>query len=144
MARLTPYIIVRDAARAIAFYERAFGARELFRLTNPGDKRIGHAELAIADSLLYLADEWPDFGALSPTSVGGTPITLHLTVDDVDAVVQQAEATGATVLRTVKDEFFGDRTGMIVDPFGHRWQISTKKEDVSPDEMQRRWNAAMA
>ncbi len=144
MARLTPYIVVRDAARAIAFYERAFGARELFRLTEPRGTRIGHAEMSIGDSLLYVADEWPDFGALSPASVGGTPVTLHLAVDDADGVMQQAEAAGATVLRAIKDEFFGDRTGMVVDPFGHKWQISAKKEDVSPGEMQQRWNAAMA
>jgi PhnB protein len=144
MASVTPYIIVRDAARAIAFYERAFGARELFRLTNPGDARVGHAELSIAGALLYLADEWPDFGALSPASIGGTPVTLHLDVEDADAVVQRAEEAGATVLRAVKDEFFGERTGMIGDPFGHRWQIATKKEHLSPEEMQRRWNATMA
>ena len=91
-----------------------------------------------------MADEWPDFGALSPASIGGTPVTLHLAVDDADAVMQQAEAAGATVLRPIKDEFFGDRTGMVADPFGHKWQISAKKEDVSPSEMQERWNAAMA
>jgi PhnB protein len=144
MARLTPYIIVRDAARAIAFYESAFGARELFRLTEPRGTRIGHAEMTIGDSLLYVADEWPDFGALSPASVGGTPVTLHLAVDDADAAMQRAEAAGATVLRSVKDEFFGDRTGMVADPFGHKWQISAKKEEVSPGDMQQRWNAAMA
>jgi PhnB protein len=144
MARLTPYIVVRDAPRAIAFYERAFGAHELFRLTEPRSTRIGHAEMTIGDSLLYVADEWPDFGALSPASIGGTPVTLHLAVDDADAVMQQAEAAGATVLRPIKDEFFGDRTGMVADPFGHKWQISAKKEDVSPSEMQERWNAAMA
>jgi PhnB protein len=139
---LTPYIVVRNAADAIRFYAEAFGATELFRLAEPGGK-VGHAELAIGDSCLMLADEYPDFGALSPPSVGGSPVSLHLSVDDVDATVQRAEAAGATVLRPVKDEFYGDRAGMIVDPFGHKWHLATRKEDVSPEEMQRRWTAAL-
>ena len=91
-----------------------------------------------------LADEYPDFGALSPASIGGTPVALHLYVEDVDRVVASATAAGATMLRPVKDEFFGDRPGMILDPFGHKWHIATHKEDVSPEEMQRRMNAAFA
>jgi PhnB protein len=143
MGSLTPYLIVRGAARAIAFYQRAFGAREVFRLTAPDGDRIGHAHLEVGDAAFMLADEWPDFGALSPTSIGGTPIRLHLGVEDADAVVRRAEEAGATVLRAVKDEFHGERSGMIADPFGHQWHIATSKEDVSPEEMQRRWNEAM-
>ena len=140
---LTPYLVVRDAARAIEFYKTAFGATELFRLTEPQGK-IGHAELTIRDSLLMLADEYPDFGALSPASVGGSPVSIHLYVDDVDRVVAEATAAGATVLRAVKDEFYGDRSGMIADPFGHKWHLATRKEAVSPQEMQRRWSAMFA
>ena len=140
---LTPYLVVRDAARAIEFYKTAFGATELFRLTEP-QGRIGHAELTVRDSLLMLADEYPDFGALSPASVGGSPVSIHLYVDDVDRVVAAATAAGATVLRAVKDEFYGDRSGMIADPFGHKWHLATRKEVVSPQEMQRRWSAMFA
>ncbi len=135
---LTPYLIVKGAARAIDFYTRAFGAVERFRLEDPNGL-IGHAELQVRDSLLMLADEWPEFGALSPPTVGGSPVSLHLRVDDVDECVARAIAAGATVLRAVKEEFYGSRTGMIVDPFGHRWHIATKLRDVSPDEMQEQW-----
>jgi PhnB protein len=139
---LTPYLIVRNAAKAIEFYEKAFGAKEVFRLTEPQGK-IGHAELRIGESLFMLADEYPDFGALSPASIGGSPVSIHLYVEDVDRVVAGAAAAGATVLRAVKDEFYGDRAGMIVDPFGHKWHVATHAEDVSPQEMQRRWDAVL-
>jgi PhnB protein len=138
---LTPYVIVNGAAKAIAFYTQAFGATEVFRLTEPHGDRIGHAELRIGDALLMLADEYPDFGALGPLSVGGSPVTLHLYVEDVDGVVERATAAGATVVRPVKDEFYGDRAGLIADPFGHKWHLATRKEDVSPQEMQQRWSA---
>jgi PhnB protein len=137
---LTPYLIVKDAAKAIEFYKQAFGAKEVFRLTEPQGK-IGHAELRIGDALLMLADEYPDFGALSPASVGGSPVSIHLYVMNVDRTVERATSAGATILRPVTDEFFGDRTGMIVDPFGHKWQIATRTEEVSPHEMQKRWSA---
>jgi PhnB protein len=140
---LAPYLIVRDAPRAIAFYCRVFGARELFRLTEPSGK-IGHAELSIEGAKLMIADEYPDFGALSPVAIGGSPVAIHLYVADVDGVVAQATEAGATLLRPVKDEFFGDRTGMLVDPFGHKWHLATRLEEVSPEEMQRRWSAALA
>jgi PhnB protein len=137
---LTAYLIVRNAAKAIEFYAQAFGAKEAFRLTEPQGK-IGHAELRIGDSMLMLADEYPDFGALSPAAIGGSPVSIHLYVEDVDRVVETAVAAGATILRAVKNEFFGDRAGMLVDPFGHRWHVATHEEDVSPQEMQRRWEA---
>ena len=138
---LTPYIIVKDAANAIRFYVDALDAVESYRLTEPsGSGKIGHAELRIGAGRLMLADEAPDWGALSPVSVGGTPVSLHLYVADVDAVVKRAVTAGATVLRQPKDEFFGDRSAMIMDPFGHRWQIATHKEDVTPAEMQKRWS----
>jgi PhnB protein len=141
---LTPYIIVKGAVRAIQFYTEAFGARELYRLSDPTSGKIGHAELAIGTGKLMLADEYPDWGAVSPASIGGTPVSLHLYVSDVDTAVQRATALGATVLRAAKDEFFGDRAAMLIDPFGHQWQLATRRETVTPDEMQRRWNAAMA
>jgi PhnB protein len=121
---LTPYLIVKNAPRAIAFYVRAFAAEEVMRMDD-ADGRVGHAEIRIGDSHLMLADEHPDFGALSPMSIGGSPVNLHLYVDNVDVVVERATAAGAIVLRSVKNEFYGDRTGMIVDPFGHRWHLAT-------------------
>jgi PhnB protein len=140
---LAPYLIVKNATEAIAFYVRAFGATEKYRLAEPSGK-IGHAELDVAGGLVMVADEYPDFGALSPPTIGGTPVSIHLYVADVDALVARAEAAGATVLRPLTDEFFGDRVAMLVDPFGHKWHLATHKEDVSPAEMQRRMDAAYA
>ncbi|HYM00952.1 MAG TPA: VOC family protein [Blastocatellia bacterium] len=136
----TPYLTVRGAAAAIEFYAKVFGATELFRLTGP-DGKIGHAEIAIGNSQIMLSDEHPDFGALSPQTVGGCPIKMHLYVEDADEVVERAVKAGATLLRPLTDEFYGDRTGMIADPFGYSWFIATRKEDVAPEEMQRRWSA---
>ena len=142
---LTPYIIVKGAAKAIEFYVRVFGAVEQYRLTEPGGSgKLGHAELAIGAGRLMLADEFRDFGALAPSSVGGTPVSLHLEVADVDAVVARAASAGATIVRSPKDEFFGERRATIVDPFGHCWFVGTPKEAVTPAEMQRRWNRMMA
>jgi PhnB protein len=140
---MSPYLIVRGAPTAIAFYSKAFGAKELFRLQEPSGK-VGHAELTIGEARFMLADEYPDFGALSPVSVGGTAVSIHLYVEDVDDVVKRAVDAGATVLRALRDEFFGDRTATLSDPFGHRWHLATRKEDVSPEEMQRRMDAAYA
>ena len=140
---ITPYLTVKDAAKAIRFYQQAFGAKELFRLADPQGK-VGHAEVEIRGSVVMLSDEYPDFGALAPATIGGSPVTIHLSVDDVDRVVETAKAAGATVLREVKDEFYGERSGMIADPFGHKWHVSTHVEDVSPAEMQKRWNAMFA
>jgi len=135
---LTPYIIVRNAKAAISFYEKVFGAKEDYRIPNP-DGTIGHAELVIGAGRLLLADEHPAFGALSPATIGGTPVKLHLYVADVDATMVRAQKEGATVLRPAQDQFYGDRSGMIADPFGHQWFLGTRKERISPDEMRQRY-----
>jgi PhnB protein len=139
---LTPYLIVADGAAAIAFYQLAFDAKLRLRLDGPNGK-VGHAELEIGDSVVMLADEYPDIGALAPPTIGGTPIGLHLYLADVDAVVAKAVAAGAILKSPVENKFYGDRLGTIVDPFGHLWHISTHVEDVSPEEIGRR-AAAMA
>ena len=139
---LTPYLIVNDAAGAIAFYKEAFGAAEVMRMAAPGG-RVGHAELKIGDSRIMLADEFPDMGARSPKAIGGSPVSLHLYVEDVDAVAKRAVAAGAKEVRPVKDQFYGDRLGTVEDPFGHLWHISTHVEDVPPDELRRRAEQAM-
>jgi len=139
---LTPYLAVDDGARAIAFYQEAFGATEVMRMARP-DGKVGHAELQIGDSRIMLADEYPDMGFRSPRTYGGSPVGLHLYVEDVDAVARQAVAAGAKELRPVKDQFYGDRTGSFEDPFGHVWHIATHKEDLSPDELKRRAAQAM-
>jgi len=138
---LSPYLIVKGAAEAIDFYVKAFGAKETFRLTEPNGK-VGHAELVMGRARFMLADEYPDFDALSPLTIGGTPVSLHLYVADVDQLVAQATGAGATLLRPLTDEFFGDRVALLVDPFGHKWHLATRKEEVSPEEMQRRMDAA--
>jgi PhnB protein len=140
---VTPYLHVKDAARAIEFYERAFGARLLYRLDQP-DGRVGHAELQIGDSRVMLADESPEMGVRSPRTIGGTPVTIHLYVPDVDATVARAVAAGATLSRPVADQFYGDRNGGLVDPFGHVWFVATHVEDVEPDEISRRAAEAAA
>ena len=139
---ITPYLIVRDATRAIDFYTRAFGATELFRLDAPGGK-IGHAELQLGDSRIMLADEFPEMGARGPQTIGGSPVHLLLYVQDVDSVFRQAISAGAVEARPVKDQFYGDRSGNLTDPFGHSWTVATHTEDLSPEEMQRRSQEAM-
>ncbi|MCB1348925.1 MAG: VOC family protein [Paracoccaceae bacterium] len=136
---LTPYLVAKDAEAAIAFYTEVFGATEDFRMTDPGDGRIGHAELRFAGSPMMLSDEYPDFGALSPDRIGGTAVTLHLSLDDVDATVARAAAAGALVLRAPADQSFGERTATLLDPFGHRWMLAQQIEEVTPEEMQKRW-----
>src|SRR5262249_4597867 len=130
----TPYLSIRGAAKALDFYKRAFGATEVMRLAQP-DGRIGHAEVKIGDALIMLADEFPEMGFKSPQALGGSPVTIHFYVNDVDAVFKQALAAGAEARRPVADQFYGDRSGQLVDPFGHMWSIATHKEDVSPEEM---------
>lgn len=139
---ITPYLITKGAEEAIAFYVAAFGAVENYRLIDPQSGKVGHADLAIGDASFMLADEHPDFGALSPATLGGTPVKLHLSVADADEAVARAERAGATVLRPVQDQMHGQRSGMIVDPFGHQWFVGTPIEDVSPDEMQARYDDA--
>ena len=138
---VTPYLIVNDAAAAIDFYKRAFGATETVRMPGP-DGKIGHAEMLIGDSHIMLADEYPDMGARSPKSLGGSPVSLMIYVEDVDALAKQAVAAGAKETRPVKDQFYGDRTGSFEDPFGLEWHIATHVEDIPPDEMERRAAAA--
>jgi PhnB protein len=139
---VTPYLIVNGAARALDFYKQVFGATERMRMAGPGGK-IGHAEIGIGDSVIMLADEHPEMGARAPGAFGGAAVSIMLYVNDVDATVKNAVAQGAKVVRAVEDKFYGDRTGTIEDPFGHQWHVGTHKEDVPPDEMQRR-AAAMA
>jgi PhnB protein len=134
---VTPYLILRGAGDAIAFYEKALGAEEVMRIGGPGG-RIGHAEIKIGDSRLMLADEHPEIGALSPKTVGGSPVSIHLYVEDVDAAVERAVAVGAKLVRPVADQFYGDRTGGIEDPFGYRWFIATRQEDLTSEEIRRR------
>ncbi|HEY1706869.1 MAG TPA: VOC family protein [Rhizomicrobium sp.] len=135
---LTPYITVKGAAAAIDFYTRVLDAKEQFRL-NGEDGHIGHAELAIGDGRLMLSDESPAFGALSPLTIGGTPIRLHLYVPDVDATLRKAEAAGGTILRPAQDQFYGDRSGLFADPFGHQWFVATRKQPVSAETMQEQY-----
>ena len=134
---VTPYLIVRNAAAALDFYKKAFGAVELMRFPGPGGKLM-HAEMKIGDSPVMLADEMPDEGHVGPQTLGGAAVSLMLYVENVDARFAQAIAAGATVKRAVADQFYGDRTGTLADPFGHVWSLATHKEDVSMEEMQRR------
>jgi len=133
----TPYLIVDGATRAIDFYKRAFGAQELLRIPAPGN-RVGHAEIKIGDSVIMLADEHPEIHARGPQHYGGSPVSILLYVDDVDVLFKQAIAAGGTETRPVADQFYGDRSGSLKDPFGHSWHLSTHKEDVSPEELNRR------
>lgn len=139
----TPYLIVRDAAAALEFYKKAFGATELFRMPTP-DGKVGHAEIKIGDSHLMVADEMPEMGYVSPQTIGNSPISIMLYVEDADAMAEQAIAAGATVVRPMRDEFYGDRTGSFTDPFGHQWHISTHIEDVTPEEVGKRLEAMSA
>jgi PhnB protein len=135
--RVTPYLIVDGAAAAIDFYGSVLGAKERMRMGGPDD-RIGHAELEIGDSVVMLADEHPEIDALGPRSVGGTPVSLHVYVEDVDAVFARAVEAGARELQAVEDKFYGDRGGSFEDPFGHRWHVASHVEDIPPDEMAKR------
>lgn len=137
-----PSLCVRGADKAIAFYVKAFGAKELYRLVEPSGK-VGHAEIEIAGGMIMLSDEYPDHGALSPATVGGTPVRLHIYVEDVDAVVSRAVEAGAKLTGPVEDQFYGDRLGMVEDPFGHKWYVATHKVDVSPEEMQKHWDESL-
>lgn len=134
---VTPYLIIKGCAEALEFYKRAFGAQETMRMGSP-DGRIGHAELQIGTSKVMLADEHPEIGALSPQTLGGAAVMMHMYVEDVDQVVANALAAGATLKRPVQNQFYGDRSGGVEDPWGHQWHISTHIDDVSEEEMMRR------
>ncbi|MBZ5617906.1 MAG: VOC family protein [Acidobacteriia bacterium] len=140
---VTPYLTLTDAARALDFYKRAFGAQEVMRMDGP-DGKVGHAEIKIGDSMIMLGDEMPGTGAQSPQSLGGTTAGILLYVENADAVFNQAVSAGAQVETPLADMFWGDRYGKLKDPFGHSWSVATHKEDVAPAEMTRRMQEAMA
>jgi PhnB protein len=136
---ITPYLTVKGCARALEYYKKAFGAEELFRM--PMGNTIGHAEMQLGSSRFMLADESPQRGAFAPQGDGRTPVTICLYVDDVDRVFKRAIAEGGKEVQAVQNQFYGDRSGMLVDPFGHVWNVATHVEDVSPEEMERRMAA---
>jgi PhnB protein len=138
----TPYLIIKGAAEAIEFYKRAFGATEMLRMADP-QGRIGHAEIRIGDSVIMLADEHPATGYRSPQSLGGSSVSILLYIEDVDGVFERALKAGAKAQRPVVDQFYGDRSGTLEDPFGHVWTVATHVEDVEPEEMRRRAETAM-
>ncbi len=133
---LTPYLVINGAADAMEYYKKAFGAVELFRMEH-GEK-IGHAEMKIGDSPFMLADEFPEMGFVSPQTLGGSPVGIMIYVDDVDTIYPQAIAAGGTEMKPLQDQFYGDRSGTLTDPFGHVWTVATHKEDVSPEEIEKR------
>jgi len=139
---VTPYLTIKGAADAIEFYKKVFGAEETMRLAEPGG-RIGHAEIVIGGSPIMLSDEYPELDALSPQSRGGSTVGIHLYVADVDEVFARAVAAGATAARPVKDEFYGDRSCKLIDPFGHIWYVSTRKEELSAAELTKRYDDLM-
>lgn len=136
---ISPYLICRNAEAAIEFYEKAFGATELYRIGAPG--MIGHAELKFGSTIFMLADEHPEMGAVGPETIGGSPLTLMVYVDDVDAFVENAVRHGLEIVRPIEDQFYGDRSGHFKDPFGHQWCFATHKEDLSPEEIGERAKA---
>ena len=141
--RVTPYLIVDGGDAAIGFYKSVLGATERGRMDGP-DGKVGHAELEIGDSLVMLADEHPEVDAFGPKSVGGTPVSLHIYVEDADSTFERAIDAGAKQLQPVEDKFYGDRSGSFEDPFGHHWNVATHVEDISPDEMSKRAAEAMS
>jgi len=140
--RVTPYLYVDGAADAIAYYCEVLGATERMRMAGP-DGKVGHAEVEIGDSVVMLADEYPDMGVRGPRTIGGTPVALHVYVEDVDRVFERALKAGGKELRPVEDKFYGDRSGMFEDPFGHHWSVASHVEDVPPDEMMERAQRAI-
>ena len=141
---VTPYLIIKGAAQAIEYYKKVFGATEVFRMDGP-DGKVGHAELQVGNSRVMLADENPNMGEghSSAARIGGSPVSLYLYIPDVDRVVERAVAEGAKIIKPVQDQFYGDRSGFILDPFGHFWGIATHVEDVSPAELEERMKKAM-
>jgi PhnB protein len=137
---ITPYLVIKGAAAAIDFYKEAFGAVEILRMPQP-DGRVGHAELKIGNSIVMMADEYPEMQVVGPKTLGNTSVGLLLYLDDVDKAVERAVSLGATIKKPIADQFYGDRTGTIEDPFGHKWTLAVHIEDVTPEEMQRRMEA---
>jgi PhnB protein len=137
---VTPYLIVKDASKALDFYQRALGAEECLRMAGPEGK-VMHAEIKIGDSIVMLADEFPQMGAVSPQTIGGTPVGICLYVENVDSLFNRAVAAGGKVERPLQNQFYGDRSGTLIDPFGHKWTIATHIEDVAPEEMEKRMAA---
>jgi PhnB protein len=140
---VAPYLAIKNGAQALEFYKRAFGAIERYALTLP-DGRLGHAEIVLGDSVVMLSDEFPEYGGKAPDTLGGSPVSIHLYVEDVDAFFRRALAAGAKERKPVMDQFYGDRSGQLEDPFGHLWWVATHKEDVAPEEMQKRVRALFA
>lgn len=138
---VTPYLAISGASAAIEFYKKAFGAKELYRMPMPGN-RVGHAEIQVGDSRIMLADESPEMDAYGPKALGGSPVALMIYVENVDTLFNQAIKAGGKMLRPVRDQFYGDRSGSLEDPFGHKWHLATHIEDVSPDEMMKRMEVA--
>src|SRR5690606_15696101 len=134
---VAPYLAIQNAIEALEFYKKAFGATEVYRLIMP-DGRLGHAEIQLGASIIMLSDEFPEYGGKAPSTLGGSPVCIHLYVEDVDTFFQTALAAGAKERKPVMDQFYGDRSGQLEDPYGHLWWVATRKEDVSPEEMQRR------
>ncbi len=140
--RVTPYLTIDGASAAIDFYMKVFGAKERMRMPAP-DGKLGHAEIAIGDSVIMLSDEYKEMGVLGPKSIGGTPVTINVYVEDVDSVFDRALQEGSKSLRDPENQFYGDRMGQFEDPFGHKWSVGTHVEDVPPDEMEKRAAEAM-
>lgn len=134
---IAPYLCCKDAGRAIDFYKKAFGATEEMRFAEPSG-RIGHAQLHIGEAMFMLSDEYPEMDVQSPQSIGGSPVGIHIYVDNVDAIAEQAVAAGAQLMRPVADQFYGDRSAILKDPFGHRWFFATRKEELSKEELEKR------
>jgi PhnB protein len=141
---VTPYLAISGAADALEFYKKAFNAQERFRMPGADGKTIGHAEMIIGNSIIMLADEFPECGNVSPKTLKGSPVGFALYVEDADAMFHQAVAAGATVFEELTDKFYGDRSGTVVDPFGYKWSLMTHQEDVSPEEIDRRFKAEHA
>ena len=137
---VTPYLAIDGGVAALEFYKKAFGATETYRLIMP-DGRLGHAEIRLAGCVIMLADEFPEYGGKAPTTLGGSPVSIHLYVDDVDTFFKRAVAAGAKERKPIQDQFYGDRSGQLEDPSGHLWWVATHKEDVPPEELQKRVNA---
>lgn len=137
---VTPYLSIKGGVEALDFYTKAFGAVEVSKLILP-DGRLGHAEIRLGDSMIMLADEFPEFGGKAPTTLGGTPVCIHLYVEDVDGFFKKALAAGAKERKAVTDQFYGDRSGQLEDPYGHLWWVATHKEDIPQEELQRRVEA---